>query len=46
MELLFVVATIIGSPSKNDSLLKIVLSVIVTTTVQNTVAFVNARITL
>ena len=43
MELLFVVAKIIGSPGKNDSL---VLSVIMTTTIQNTVAFGNARITL
>ena len=44
MELLFVVAKIIGSPDKNDSLLfhSKLLCVIMTTTIQNTVAFVNA----
>jgi len=51
MEPLFVVAKIIGSPGKNDSpqptfSVKIVLSVIMTMTVQSTVAFGNARITL
>jgi len=51
MEALLVVAKIIGSPSKNYSpqptfSFKIVLCVIMTITVQSTVAFGNARITL
>jgi len=49
MEPLFVVAKIVGSPCKNDNQpfpFKIVLSVIMTTAVESTVAFGNAQITL
>jgi len=48
MELLFVVAKIMGHLAKMIAyfFIQIVLSVIMTTTIQNTVAFGNARITL
>jgi len=51
MEPLFMVAKIVGSPGKNDNPqptfpVKIVLSVIITITVQSTVTFGNARMTL
>ena len=48
MELLFVVAKIMGHLAKMMAYFsfKIVLSVIMTTTIQNTVAFGNAQITL
>jgi len=51
MKPLFVVAKIVGSRDKHDSpqptfSVKIVLSVIMIITVQSTVAFGNARITL